>query len=310
MTALLTKLAFCLLLSGLAYGQAASQPPTPASPMISEKAASNRIEPTPVTNMEDDEAADIVSDPASLLPDLPELHNANATLIGGTIEKLDRLRDEITLNAFGGGGRMKVRFDPRTHIYYGGHQATTADLHPGERIHMDTILEGNAVFASSIRISTAAAVGESQGIILSYAPAREELLVRDGISPTPMRIHLAPSTRLSLGTRSVSASSLSPGSLVAIKFSFQGDKQTAQDISILAVPGMRYTFAGQVTHLDLGTGLLVLSAMTDHRLYEIYLDPSLVPDSNLRAGAFVTVIATFVESRYLARALSVEPAGQ
>lgn len=308
MSDLLIMLAFCLLLSGFSSAQTTGQPP--ASPMISEKAASNGIEPTPSTKtVEENNEPDIVSDPASLLPDLPKLNQANATLIGGTIEKLDRLRDEITLSIFGG-GRMKVRFDPRTQIYYGNHQATTADLHDGQRIHVDTVLEGKMVFASSIRISSATAVGENQGIILSYTPALEELLVRDGISPTPMRIHLTPSTRLTLGAQPVPASSLSPGSLVAIKFSFQGDKETAQDISILAVPGARYTFTGQVTHLDLSTGLLVLSSMTDHRPYEIYLDPTLVPDGNVQSGALVTVVATFANSRYLARAISLEPSGK
>ena len=59
-----------------------------------------------------------MADPASLLPDLPPVPRAKATLIGGTVERLDRVRERVTVRVFGG-GRMSVLYDPRTRVYLG-----------------------------------------------------------------------------------------------------------------------------------------------------------------------------------------------
>ncbi len=254
--------------------------------------------------------ADIVADPASLLPDLPPLPRANATLIGGTVERLDRVRDRLTIRVFGG-GRMNILFDPRTRVYRSGKQASIDDLHEGERVYADTILDGNKVFARSIRLKTGMGVGESQGVVLKYGADRGELTIRDGISPEPVRVRVNSSTRLTQGDRTVADSVLTPGSLIAIRFSSEGDgHDLAREIAILALPGVRYTFAGEVVHLDLRAGLLVLFSSTDHKTYEIHLNPSLAPDDNLHAGAVVTVITTLEDSRYVARSMTIDSAGR
>ena len=68
------------------------------------------------------------------------------------------------------------------------------------------------------------------------------------------------------------ASALLEGSLVVMKFNAEGNgHEVAREISILAFRGAQYTFVGQVLHIDLRTGLLVLSSSTDHKTYEIYL---------------------------------------
>jgi hypothetical protein len=119
------------------------------------------------------------------------------------------------------------------------------------------------------------------------------------------------STRFTQGDRVVQSSTLTTGSLVAVKFSSEGNgHEIAREISILALPGTRYTFAGQVVHVDLRTGLLVINSSTDHKTYEVYLDPSLSPDENLHTGAVVTVITNFEGSRYVARALSIDSQGK
>jgi hypothetical protein len=119
------------------------------------------------------------------------------------------------------------------------------------------------------------------------------------------------STRFTQGDRVVQSSTLTTGSLVALKFSSEGNgHEIAREISILALPGTRYTFAGQVVHVDLRTGLLVINSSTDHKTYEVYLDPSLSPDENLHTGAMVTVITNFEGSRYVARALSIDSQGK
>lgn len=297
-----------LVLCTLAHAQAPSQPA--ASAMISPEAESN-IKPLPSTTPDLSADADIVTDPASLLPDLPPVPPAKATLVGGTIEKLDRVRDQITVSVFGG-GRMKVLIDPRTRILLAGTTtASISDLRQGQRVYVDTILDGNTVFARSIRLKASATVGESQGTVLKYRPDRGELTVRDSISPSPLRVRVNTSTRFTQGDRVVQSSTLTTGSLVAVKFSSEGNgHEVAREISILALPGTRYTFAGQVVHVDLRTGLLVINSSTDHKTYEVYLDPSLSPDENLHTGAMVTVITNFEGSRYVARALAIDSQGK
>jgi hypothetical protein len=250
--------------------------------------------------------ADIIADPASLLPDLPPVPSAKATLIGGTIEHLDRVRDRVSVRIFGG-GHMNVLFDPRTVVYRGATEGSIADLHEGERIYLDTILDGSTVFARSIRLRTAQAVGESQGVVVKYRPDSGELTIRDAISPVPLRVRLSSSTQFKQGGCAVAASMLAPGSLVSITFSSEGSgRDIAREISILALPGTRYTFVGQVLHIDLRSGLLVINSSTDHQTYEIFLDPSTAPNEDLHVGSAVTVVANFEDSRYVARNLTIQ----
>ncbi len=249
----------------------------------------------------------IAVDPSSLLPDLPPVPRRDATLIGGTIGHLDRVRDHLTVNVFGG-GRATVLFDPRTKVYRGLKEVTIADLREGERVYLDTILDGATVFARAIRLSGASALGESQGVVLKYRQDRGELTLRDGISPEPVRIRINGSTKFQQNRGTVSPDTLAPGSLISVAFSSDGNgRDLAREISILALPGARFTFSGQILHIDLRTGLLVLNSETDHKTYEIYMDRSRPPDENLRPGAKVTVISTFENSRYVAREVTILP---
>jgi hypothetical protein len=227
-------------------------------------------------------------------------------VIGGTIAKLDRARDQMTVNVFGG-KRMTVLFDPRTRVYLGTEEASSAALREGVRVHFDTILDQGTVFARTIRVSAAPAQGETQGIILGYRADRNELTMRDAMSPAPVQVLLTPSTRIKNGDRTMSVDSLSAGSLIAVKFDNQaGSGNLAREVSILALPGAPYTFTGQVVSLNLSTGLLVLESATDGKTYEIYMES---PSGNdeLRTGATVAVVATFERSRYVARSLNVLP---
>ena len=306
------KFAFSSLLIGtFAYAQVPSEPAVSAATSAVVSPESSSIKPVPAAEPETSTDADIVADPASLLPDLPPVPRAKATLIGGTVERLDRVRDQVTVRVFGGGGRMKVLFDPRTRVYRGTAEATIADLKVGERVYLDTILDGDTVFARSVRLKTTPALGESQGVVVRYRSDRGELTIRDSISPQPVRVRLSSATRFLRGDRAVTASMLSEGSLVAVKFSSEGNgHDVAREISILALPGTRYTFAGQVVHIDLRTGLLVINSSTDHKTYEVYLDPYAPPDDNLHPGAVVTVVANFEGSRYVARSLTIDSQGK
>jgi hypothetical protein len=263
------------------------------------------LTPSSITPVTTTDRADIELDPASLLPDLPALPRAKASLIGGTIQKVDRIRDQLTVQVFGG-GKMKLAFDPRTHIYQGSMPGSALDLRPGDRVYVDTILDGSTIFARNIRLAKAAAGGMSQGVVMSYRAEKNELIVRDLLSPDPVKLHLTPNTQIVENGRAAFARQLVPGTLVEVSFAAQKNDRDAQQVSILAVPGADFTFAGQVTLLDLRIGLLVLTSATDHKSYEIYLDPSVITfDERLHPGADVTTVANFNGSRYVARTLTV-----
>ncbi len=292
-------LASVLILAGVSYGQVPAQSAMSSAVVSSPPAISVVNEPEPALDN-----AEIALDPASLLPDLPSLPPAKATLVGGRVEKLDRVQDRLTLQVFGG-GKMKVVFDPRTRIYRDGAPASAADLRPGDRVYVDTILDGSTVFARSIRLKSTAPTGESQGVIVSYR--RGVLTMRDRLSPHSVTVRLSPSTRIVKGDKVSSATELVPGALVAVKFGAQQDgHDLAREVAVLAVPGSSFTFAGEVINLDLRTGLLVLHSSTDRRTYEIYLDEAAgTVDDNLRQGAQVSVIARFDGDRYVARNVTV-----
>jgi hypothetical protein len=265
---------------------------------------SGSVEPIP-------EDADTAIDPASLLPDLPSLPPAKASLIGGTIQKLDRVRDDITVRVFGG-GTMKIFFDPRTHIYLGSDQGSTSDLHQGDRVYVDTILDGSLVFAKNIRLKNTVSSGQSQGIVTSYRSDKGELVLRDVLSPRPLKVRLNPQTKIVQGDQTISSGALVSGTLVAVKFGPQQDgRDVAREISVLATPGASFTFAGRVTGLDMRLGLLVIKSSTDNKTYEIHFDPALVNiDDNVRQAADVTVLTRFDGSRYEARSVTVNSATQ
>jgi hypothetical protein len=305
------KFAFTSLLVGtFAYAQAPSEPAVSAATSTVVSPESSSIKPVPAAEPDSSTDADIVADPASLLPDLPPVPRAKTTLIGGTVERLDRVRDRVTVRIFGG-GRMNVLFDPRTRVYRGTAEGTIADLKVGERVYLDTVLDGDTVFARSVRLKTTPALGESQGVVVKYRSGSGELTVRDSISPQPVNVRLTSSTRFLRGGQAVTASMLSEGSLVSVKFSSEGNgHDVAREISLLALPGTQYTFTGQVVHIDLRTGLVVINSSTDHKTYEVYLDPSAPPDDNLHPGAVITVVANFEGSRYVARSLTIDSQGK
>jgi len=297
-----------VLLAAAAYGQTASDP-APSSVVSN---SNESLEPAVKPNRSaiSESTSGIAVDPASLLPDLPPIPSAKATMMGGTIHRLDRVRDQITLNVFGG-GHTTVLFDPRTKVFRGTKEVSIADLREGERAYLDTILDGSTVFARAIRLSAAKASGESQGVVLKYRPDRGELTIRDGISPTPIHVHVNGTTKFINNGSSLQANNLQEGSLVTVTFSPEGSgHDVASQVSVLAAPGSQFTFSGQVVHLDLRSGLMVLKSSVDQKTYEIYLEPSTTPDDNLHAGADVTVVANYQNSRYVARNISFNSASK
>jgi hypothetical protein len=241
------------------------------------------------------------------LPDLPPVSSHNkVSLIGGTVEKLDLVKDEFTVQVFGG-GKLNVYFDPRSHIYSNGSEASISDLRVGDRVSIDTMLDGGNIFARTIRLKGPTNGGESQGVVVNYVASSGLLILRDRLSPQPLRLRVTSETRVLQGGHVTSASQLVRGTLVAVKFDPQKNgRDVAKEVSVLATPGTTFTFVGEVTGLDLSTGLLVLTSATDGKSYEIYLGSSAVTARDkLRQAANVTVLTRFDGNRYVAQNVTV-----
>jgi Domain of unknown function (DUF5666) len=260
----------------------------------------------PATGQPEVDRPEIALDPSTLIPDPSALPTKRISMVGGVIEKLDRVKDHMTLRIFGG-GTTKIAFDPRTKMYRDGATATAADLQPGERVYVDTVLNGGIIFARSIRITTAS-IGESQGTVINFESSSGELTVRDPLSPRPIKVRVTAATKIVNIKRSEGNISreILPGSLIELNFVTRPDKQiVASDISILAEPEGEVAFKGRITGLDLSSSTLSLVA-SDGRTYEIHLDPKTVTiDEGLREAADVTVLARFHANSYVAYSVSV-----
>lgn len=290
----------------LAYGQTPPPAKAVATPSVP-PAAADKPDPPVQPAKASDNIPDITLDPASLVPDLPPIPSgAKATLVGGEIEHIDPVEDEITIRIFGG-GKMRARFDPRTNISRDGKPVPTEELKAGQRIYADTILLNGVVFARNIRLSGSSAMGEVQGVVVAYRGDRNALELRDLLSPSPMNFSLTAGTRVTRANQPASISELVPGTLVSVNFlPDPGNRPVAEQVTILITPGAEFRFSGRVTALDLHLGLLLVTS-TDHRMYEIHFDPVSLPvSSDLREGAQVTVLIRYERNQYVAHGLTVD----
>lgn len=250
--------------------------------------------------------AAILENALNTLPDFPPPPRGKATVIGGAIRRVDRVRDQLTLDVFGGKA-MKILFDERTQVYRDGLKASLHDLQDGERVSVETVLDETAVFARSIRMLTRSSEGECSGQVLDFNRRRGLLVVRDALSPEPVKLQVfAGTTIVRVGQATASSNDLERGTLVSVKFRpSDNGQQFAHEIAILATPGTAFVFAGRVSFLDLHAGRLVLVDPRDQKHYEIFFDPRMPVSSSLHEGAEVTVTAGFDGSRYTANAIAV-----
>lgn len=246
------------------------------------------------------------SNPGDPLLDVPPLPKGNVTLVGGRLRKVDPIRDKVVVEPFGG-GTITIFFDDRTHIYRDGTETTQAALHKGDRVYVDTMLDGPHVFAKNIRLATQLTPADASGQVLSYDRRSGAVTLHDDLSDRPVSFSVGPQTAITTQTNGAgSLAGLREGSLVAVRFSpGPGRPGLAQRITILATPGTSFTFAGKVTHLDMRSGLIAVDNQTDHKIYDISFDPA---ENKLRdditVGSDVRIVATFTGKGYRADRIS------
>jgi hypothetical protein len=238
--------------------------------------------------------------------DLPPLPKGEVSLIGGTVVRMDPIRDRMVVRAFGGRD-VTVDYDVRTAVLRGTTATSAREIRPGARIYADTILKDGRIFAKTVRIDTNATPGETRGQVTGFDAAKGLLRVRDIISSHPFTVRLTGGTEIRAGGQPVQATELVSGTLVRVFFrsGFEGPN-SVQKIEILARPGSTFTFSGKIAVVDLRDRHLTLSETSGDNTFEVALD-SLSSDAKLRLkqGMEVVVQARFDGHKYQAQ--SIEP---
>lgn len=280
-----------LAASAMAVGQSQSNFATPATnPSTSNSTASS----TPGQP----QAYDPLLDP-------PPLPHHNATLIGGSITYLDPVRNKITLRPFGDGHKMHIAFDTRTQIFEDGKTLNEAALQTGQRVYIDTILNGTTVFAKAVQIQSKGGGGSGRGQILDYDSGTGTLSLRDELSNQAASFKVSPSVAVRSGNETRTVADLVPGALVSLSFATQQNHPVVQQVDLLAKPGSSFTFYGKITYVDLSQKTVALDNQNDDKNYQIHLTS--IPQSmlrNLHEGTIVQISAVFDGSQYVARNLS------
>ncbi len=238
------------------------------------------------------------------LLDTPPLPKTPVTLIGGTVRNVDHVRNRLAVQPFGSGSSMKMFFDERSHFFRDGRETTQLAVRKGDRVYVDTQLDNGRVLARNIRVETNAMPADASGQVIAYDPTRAQLTIHDDLSSRPVTFRVDDHTTYK--GQATDARGLAPGSLVSVRFSPGLRRDLAQEVSVIAVPGSVFTFAGKVTHLDMSIGLLSVDNATDNKRYDIFFAPNTPGVTRkLTEGSDVTVEAVFEGSRYSARSISL-----
>ena len=155
----------------------------PANQASTNQAAPNPSPATPAAPDQEASGSEAIhsADAVDLLPELPAVPTGKSTLVGGRVGKVDHVRDEITVQPFGG-RNLRIVFDGRTQILRDGAKVTASDLRGGDKIYVDTVLDGTTIFTKNIRIQTQRTSGESRGQVVSIDSGRAELVINDPLS--------------------------------------------------------------------------------------------------------------------------------
>lgn len=240
--------------------------------------------------------------------DLPPLGKSQVSLIGGTVSRIDPIRDRMTLRAFGGRD-VTINFDVRTCVMNGDTVAAMRDVKPGTRLYADTVWSDGHIFAKTVRLTTNVAQGETRGQVASYDSSRRILRVRDAISARGFDVQVTTNTKILSVGQSATTSALTSGALVSVRFR-PGAEGTnlAEQVEVLAQPGGTFTFAGKILSIDMRNRYLTLIEPDSQNTFDVGLS-SLPSDvcAKLKEGADVTVNARFDGTSYQAQNVEMAP---
>lgn len=249
---------------------------------------------------------------AAGLPNLPPLPKGKSTILGGAIDRVDPVLDQLVLKVYGE-KPMKIYFDERTEVYRDGKRIPLHNLGPATHASVETMLDGADIFAASVHILSEQPEGEYQGRVVSYDPDRGVLVLTTAPDRPPFRLVVSNQTSFKRQGQQAFASEQSgptdlvPGSLVAVKFDSNNHGQgVATEISVLAAPGASFIFSGTVSELNLPAGSLVLVDPRDGKSYPITFDPYGQVSQRLRVGQHVRLTAAYDGHKYVATEIGIE----
>jgi Domain of unknown function (DUF5666) len=277
-----------------------SQPGSPAAPAVAAPADL----PAPVTQRYDNADQGPAGTGEPILP-APPMPKSTTTLVGGVVDGVDHVRDRVALRPFGG-KKMVVHFDERTHIYRDGVETTQLAIHKGDRVYVDTMLDGSQVLARNIRVITQINAADARGQVIANSGG--EILIRDDLSGQPVDLAVDGNTHVIRDGKQVTVADLTAGSLVTVQFApDKAGRGIAREIHVLAAPGAVFTFAGRVTNLDLSVGQISIANQSDNKTYDISVMRPLLP-GDLMVGSDVVVKAMFDGKEYRANSVNVTQA--
>jgi len=234
------------------------------------------------------------------LPDGP------ISLIGGTVQGVDLVRNQLKVRAIGGDTRT-MSFDDRTRVLRNGQAVTYDKIQKGDRVYVDTVLYQQEVFARSVRIETNLGEANARGQVTAYDPAGGTMSLMDELSSGAVTFKVDSNTQVKTKNGPARVSDLAPGSLVAVNFvSGNGQEAVAREVSILAQPGANFVFAGTVTNIDLRLGRFSVANKTDNKTYDLNFDPEKLANlRQLKIGSEVMVTAVFSGQGYRAQDIDI-----
>ncbi len=302
---LLFPLVLVLALASASVMALAQAPATTGQPSDASKASESKKATSDKAPPMTPEQATDPTDPLFGVGPLPK---GKVSLVGGTLVKIDRIRDHIRVRPFGENKKMNFAFDERTHIYRDGVETTERGLRPGDRVYVDAQLDGARLVARNIHAVTRLQPADARGQILAYDARTGLMTIRDNLTSAPVTFHVTRDTVVK-GNGANSIIDLVPGSLITVHFLPGQRDDVAHQVSVLATPGNRFTFAGKVRFLDMRDGEIVVQNQSDNKTYELQFDAGAVgPD--VMVGTDVVVQAEFVGHGYKVRTLTVSNEGQ
>jgi hypothetical protein len=265
-----------------------------AARAAAQQVASADPDPAPTTHLK----------PLTTIPALPK---GTSTILGGSIRDIDPVLDRFTLHIVGE-KPMRILYDERTQLFVDGKRISLNQLRPAQHASVQTTLDGTAVFAISVHILSQLQQGDFSGQVQSYDPASGDLQIVGDRGGDPMRLRVSSNTMFerkgqgSSSTTPAGPGDLQPGSLVSLQFDPDGKgRGSATRITVLATPGSKFVFTGNLVSLDTHTGMMMVLDPRNDETYQIQFAPgSLTSLQNIHPGQHVRVTAEYDGTRYLA----------
>ena len=239
-------------------------------------------------------------------------HRSHSTVMGGEIKRVDAVRDELLLKVFGR-GQVKILFDEKTAVFVDGKEVATSRLGAVDRASIETVAVKGAIYAVSIHILSGTQGGECEGSVVSYAAETHTMLLRGIVAGTTLRMGVTEQTEVSALDSSVapdvadrlSVSSLRAGTQVSVRFAPNAQGvPIATQVTILATPGKPVAVSGEVSFLDLHTGLLGIHDEVRGKEMDIHFSVTRLPlVKDVHVGDSLDVSAVFDGKTYVAESI-------